>query len=80
MLKSTAERFGETKQPDGRFRKVMSKPSGLGKSANAKGGELSLAERVGSLSATDIMKLSDEQLEALTKFMEDDEQRDGIEW
>jgi DNA repair exonuclease SbcCD ATPase subunit len=80
MLKSTAGKLGSLKQPDERFRKVMSKPSGLGKSTNAKGGELSLAERVASLSATDIMKLSDDQLEALQKFMADDEQRDGIKF
>lgn len=80
MLKSTADRLGETKQPDDRFRKVMNKPSGLGKSANAKGGELSLAERVASLSASDIMKLPDDKLEALQKFMADEEQRDGINW
>ncbi len=80
MLKNTANKVSSLKQPDDRFRQVMSKPSGLGKSANARGGELSLAEKVGSLSATDIMNLSDAQLEALQKFMADDEQRDGIKF
>jgi hypothetical protein len=71
MLKTTAGKAGDLKEPDERFRKVIRKPSGLGKSSNAKAGELSLAERVASLSATDI---------ALQKYMKEDEQSDGIKF
>jgi len=78
MLKSTSNALSPKQEPDQRFRQVMQKPSGLGKSANAKGGELSLSDRVGQLSATDIMSLSDEQIEALNKFMKNDEQKEGI--
>ena len=81
MLKSTAKALEpETPEPDARFRQVMQKPSGLGKATNAKAGELSLSERVGALSATDIMNLSDDQIEALSKFMANDEQTDGIKF
>lgn len=80
MLANTASRIPELKQPDERFRKVMNKPSGLGKSTNAKGGELTLAEKVASLSATDLMNLPEKQLEALQKYLADEEQRDGIKY
>jgi hypothetical protein len=78
MLSNTANKLTDLKQPDERFRKVMSKPSGLGKSANARGGELTLAEKVASLSATDLMNLPEQQLEALQKYLQEEEQRDGI--
>ena len=78
MLKSTADALTPNHEPDQRFRQVMQKPSGLGKSANAKAGEISLTERVGKLSTTDIMDLTDSQIEALTKYMEQDEQKGGI--
>lgn len=63
---------------DGRFQRVMNKPSSLGRTANAKGGEPDLVQRVGSLSATDLLKLTDEQVAALEKFMLNEEQSDGI--
>lgn len=78
MLKTTANSLFANREPDARFRQVMSKPSGLGKSANAKGGELSLSERVSAMTATDIMSLSDAQIEALNKYMQNDEQKEGI--
>jgi hypothetical protein len=82
MLAKTAESLNsiETEPTNSRFRQVINKPSSLGKSANAKGGEVSLAEKLASLSATDIMNLKDEQLEAVTNYLREDEEKDGINW
>jgi hypothetical protein len=82
MLAKTAEALNsiETKPTNSRFRQVINKPSSLGQSANAKGGELSLAEKLASLSATDIMNLSDDQLNAVTDYLKEDEEKDGINW
>ena len=82
MLQKTAEALNdiEPKPTDSRFRQVINKPSSLGKSANAKGSELSLAEKVGSLSTADIMNLGDEQIEALSNYLKEDEEKDGINW
>lgn len=65
-------------QIDSRFQKVLNKPSGLGSTTNAKGGELSVAEKVGSLATEDIMSLSDAQIEALHRAMVSDEKADGV--
>lgn len=80
MLEETAEAFDAVSAPDERFRRVVNKPSTLGKSSNAKAGEISLTERVGNMSPQDIMKLSDSQIEALSKVMSDDEQKGGIQF
>jgi hypothetical protein len=83
MLSNMSERDMTPKpdnQPDSRFQKVLQKPSGLGKSANAKGGEVPLSERAGNMSATDIMGLSDSQIEALEKALLKEEETDGITW
>jgi hypothetical protein len=79
MLDNTSKRLAPA-EPDSRLTKVLNKPSGLGKSANAKGGEIPLSEKAASLSATDIMNLSDEQIEALQKALEREEQTDGIQF
>lgn len=82
MLTVNTERLNEL-QPapsDSRFRRVMNKPSTLGGSANAKGGELSPLERIGSLSAEDLMNMTDEQASALERQIRDEEQKDGIVW
>jgi hypothetical protein len=79
MLEHTSSRMAP-KEPDSRLTKVLNKPSGLGKSANAKAGEIPLSEKVSALSATDIMNLSDEQVEALQRAMSREEQTDGIEF
>jgi hypothetical protein len=80
MLSKSAESLFSKHEPDARFRQVMNKPSGLGKSANAKGGELSLTDRVSQLGSMDIMDLNDDQIAALTKYMQNDEQKDGIKF
>lgn len=78
MLTKTAEATVPKASPDARFRTVMNKPSGLGKSTNAKAGETSLSDRVGSLSTVDIMGLSDEQVEALSKAIQSEEHKEGV--
>ena len=65
-------------KPDSRFQKVLQKPSGLGKSANAKGGETPLSERAGTMSTEDIMGLSDEQIAALERSLLKEEETDGV--
>jgi len=80
MLSETAEAFDAIKKPDDRFRQVVNKPSTLGKSSNAKAGELSLTDRVSNMSSLDIMGLTDAQAEALQKFIADDEQKGGIKF
>ena len=67
-------------KPDSRFQRVLQKPSGLGKSANAKAGEIPLSERAGNMSATDIMNLSDDQIAALERALMREEKTDGISW
>ena len=53
---------------DSRFQKVLDKPSTLGDQANAKAGQLSVLEKVGNLATSDIMDLSEEQIDALMKL------------
>ncbi len=67
-------------KPDSRFQQVLQKPSGLGKSANAKSGELPLSERAGNMSATDILNLSDDQITALEKALLREEETDGVKF
>ena len=53
---------------DSRFQKVLNKPSTLGNQANAKAGQLTILEKVGNLNSSDIMDLSDDQIDALMKL------------
>ena len=69
----------ELKKPDSRLQKLMNKPSGLGEAANAKA-EVSVVERAGSLSSTDIMALSDEAADQLEKAMLREERAEGIKF
>jgi hypothetical protein len=55
---------------DSRFQKVLDKPSSLGNQPNAKAGQLSVLEKVGQLKTSDIMELTDDQVEALMKLSE----------
>lgn len=80
MLTNVSDALGESKTPDTRFQKVLQKPSGLGDQANAKAGNLSIADKVSSLSATDITKLSDEQAEALLRAIGSEEKEDGVKF
>jgi len=78
MLSKTTDLLTPKATPDDRFRQVINKPSGLGKSTNAKAGELSLSDRVGRMSSTDIMDLTDDQIEALSKYIQTEEQKEGV--
>jgi len=79
MLSRTTDDLAPKATPnDNRFRQVLNKPSGLGKSTNAKAGELSLSERVGNLSTMDIMDLDDNAIEALSKYIAREEQKEGV--
>jgi hypothetical protein len=83
MLERTSAALADiqpTPPTDSRFRRVIDKPSTPGKSANAQGGEPSLMEKVGGLSAEDLMNLDDTKVEALTRFLREDEEKDGINW
>lgn len=57
------------KAMDDRFQRVLRKPSNLGNTPNAKAGQLSVVEKLGSMPAQDIMDLSDAQVDALMKAM-----------
>ena len=65
---------------DSRFQKVLHKPSALGNNANAKAGSASVLEKVGNMNTTDIMELSDAQIEALLRLSEREEKSDGIKF
>lgn len=61
-----------------RFRQVLNKPAGLGSSTNAKGATLSISDKMGDLSPSDIMNLSDAQVKALEKALLSEEKQDGL--
>jgi hypothetical protein len=63
---------------DSRFQKVLNKPSGLGDQANAKAGNLSVMDKLNSLSADDIMNIDDKTAEKLMQAIADDEKSGGV--
>jgi len=65
---------------DSRFQKVLNKPSALGNQQNAKSGQLSIMDKIESLSSLDIMDLTDEQVEALQRAAGREEKEDGIKF
>lgn len=65
---------------DGRFQKVLNKPSGLGSATNAQAGALTITEKVGNLSVDDIMNLSDDHVRALEEAMGNEEKADGVKF
>lgn len=67
---ATEALFAPKEKMESRFQKVLDKPSALGNQTNAKAGQLSVLERVGSLQTSDIMDLSDAQIDALMKLSE----------
>ena len=69
------------RKPDGvdpRFKKVLAKPSGLGKQANAKGAELEASEKLSSLSSLDFLDLSDADIEKITQALLREEKQSGV--
>ena len=65
---------------DSRFQKVLNKPSGLGNAANAKPGNLTVMDKLKSLTADDIMNLDDATAEKLTQAISDQEKSDGVKF
>jgi len=61
-----------------RFQKVLKKPAGLGNATNAKGASLSISEKLGDLSPSDIMSLTDAQAKALERALLEEEKTDGL--
>jgi len=68
------------KKDSSNFKKIINKPSGLGSATNAKGGELSISEKVGNLDALDIMDLSDKQVKQLEKALLAEEVAGGVDF
>jgi len=67
--------------PNSKFQKVLNKPSGLGKKANAKAGSSDLLGQLGeSFSSLDVLSLSDAQVQALEKALLDEEKSDGVKF
>lgn len=65
---------------DSRFQKVLNKPSGLGNAANAKAGNLSVMDKLNSLSPDDIMGIDDATAEKLMRAIAEDEQSGGVKF
>lgn len=65
-------------KPDSRFQAVLNKPSGLGDSANAKGGNLSVMDKLNSLTPSDIAGLDDATAAKLLKAIADEEKSGGV--
>lgn len=65
---SSNERNDDTERGS-RFQKVLKKPSGLGASANAKGADLSINERLKSLTSEDVLNLSDAQVAQIERAL-----------
>jgi len=63
---------------DSRFQKVLSKPSNLGRNANAKAGQLSVMDRVQNLKPSDITNMSDKDIDTILQAMAREEKEDGI--
>jgi hypothetical protein len=63
-----------------RFQKVLNKPSALGKSTNAKAGQLSIVEKLDSLTSDEVENMSDAQVRAIEEALQNDELTDGVTW
>lgn len=70
----------QTKKPaaNSQFKKVLNKPSGLGATKNAKGGDLGVTDRLAELGSQDIMNLSDKEIRALEQALLAEEKTGGI--
>lgn len=71
-LASIANAMSPTRNDDdnkGRFKKVLSKPGSLGRSANAQN-NMSLEERLSSLTPKDVLEMSDDNVKALERLLE----------
>jgi hypothetical protein len=66
------------KKINSRFQKVLDKPSGLADNANAKGGNLTVMDKLESLSAEDIMNIDDATADKLLKAIGAEEKSGGV--
>jgi hypothetical protein len=81
MLKSVSKVTADSREtpPVGaKFKKLLSKPSGLGQTPNAKAGHMNVSEKVGSLSPDDIFNLNDAQIRALEAALAQEEREGGV--
>ena len=60
---------GNDNEKGNRINKLLQKPSGLGKSANAKGAELSIIDKLQNFKTDDLLNISDEQEKAILKAL-----------
>ena len=60
---------GKGNDGKGNLKQLLSKPSGHGRSANALGGQVSLEETLGSLTATDILNMPEDKIASLEKLL-----------
>lgn len=71
-LSSIADAMSPTGNDDDkgkRISKLMQKPNGLGKAANAKAGEISMEDRLKSLSTEDLLNMTDDQEKLIMKAL-----------
>ena len=76
----TEELKARNKEKNDRFQKVLRKPSGLADSRNSKGGTLSVSDRIGELSAEELINMSDKEAQALEQALLAEEKSDGIKF
>ena len=76
----TDELKARNKEKNDRFQKVLRKPSGLADSRNSKGGTLSVSDRIGELSAEELINMSDKEAQALEQALLAEEKSDGIKF
>lgn len=75
-----AELKARNKEKNDRFQKVLKKPSGLADSRNSKSGTLSVSDRIGELSAEELINMSDKEARALEQALLAEEKSDGIKF
>jgi hypothetical protein len=68
------------KESASRFQKVLNKPSGLSGARNAKAAQLDVVDKVGALSATDLLDMSDAEAAAILEAMSSEERTSGIKF
>jgi len=75
-----AELKARKKEQNDRFQKVLKKPSGLADSRNSKSGTLSVSDRVGELSADELVNMTDKEAAELERLLLAEEKSDGIKF
>lgn len=80
MLKTVSAGLQEAGKPkvDPNFKKLLTKPSGLSNAKNQKAAEVSILDKLDSLTAEDYAEMSDDQIAALDELMRKEELSAGI--